>query len=299
MSFCSILQDKIKSSQNEIEVLLKNGKAELCLMKISRALVLDPHNVTFHYLRGEAFLLLGEHMLAIKSITKALRLEPSDSLQEKLAFAYCYFGDFLYGKEQYQEALINYKLANGLLPKFFSQCISCHIHLREYQNAMSVIEYALSLGITTELLVARAKLFLLFGNTARCYEDVHHSLELEPTCEEGLQLMDKLEKLTSTAQRKALDYCLIKSRKEALRQMNLAIDSHPHDANHYILRGEIHRESNLFSEAIDDFLLAMDKCGHSYDNPLYIEASYELVLTFNSFAVECFKYSSLYIFAYI
>lgn len=33
----------------------------------------------------------------------------------------------------------------------------------------------------------------------------------------------------------------------------------------------------------------MDKCGHQQDSPVYIDASKQLVLTYNDFAMECFK----------
>lgn len=62
--------------QNEAEMLLKCGQARECIKIIGRALVLDSHNAFLHYLRGEAFLSLENYSSAIKSIAKALRIEP-------------------------------------------------------------------------------------------------------------------------------------------------------------------------------------------------------------------------------
>ena len=44
-----------------------------------------------------------------------------------------------------------------------------------------------------------------------------------------------------------------------------------------------------FNAAVDDLLLAMDKCQHKQDSPVYISASKQLLLTYNSFAMECFR----------
>ena len=44
-----------------------------------------------------------------------------------------------------------------------------------------------------------------------------------------------------------------------------------------------------FNAAVEDYLCAMDKCGHKQDSPVYISASKQLILTYNDFAMECFK----------
>jgi len=54
-------------------------------------------------------------------------------------------------------------------------------------------------------------------------------------------------------------------------------------------RGTLYRKSQNFTEAVDDYLKAMDKCGHQQDLPVYKQASRQLVLTYNDFALSCFK----------
>ena len=44
-----------------------------------------------------------------------------------------------------------------------------------------------------------------------------------------------------------------------------------------------------FNAAVDDFLLAMDKVSHQQDCEVYKNASRQLVLTYNDFAMECFR----------
>lgn len=57
----------------------------------------------------------------------------------------------------------------------------------------------------------------------------------------------------------------------------------------YACRGSLYRRLGDFNAAVDDFLLAMDKCQHRQDSPIYHNASKQLLLTYNDFAMECFK----------
>lgn len=54
-------------------------------------------------------------------------------------------------------------------------------------------------------------------------------------------------------------------------------------------RGSLCRSMGDFNAAVDDLLQAMDKCQHRQDSPVYISASKQLLLTYNSFAMECFR----------
>ena len=54
-------------------------------------------------------------------------------------------------------------------------------------------------------------------------------------------------------------------------------------------RGSLYRQSYLYNKAVDDFLQAMEKCGHCYEHATYQEASKQLILTYNDFAIQCFR----------
>lgn len=54
-------------------------------------------------------------------------------------------------------------------------------------------------------------------------------------------------------------------------------------------RGALHRKLGDFNAAIDDFLLALDKCDHNEESSVYIDSQRQLLLTYNDFAVECFS----------
>lgn len=55
-----------------------------------------------------------------------------------------------------------------------------------------------------------------------------------------------------------------------------------------LIRGSLHRRLGDYNAAIDDFLLALDKCEHNEESPVYIDSQRQLLLTYNDFAVECF-----------
>ena len=55
-------------------------------------------------------------------------------------------------------------------------------------------------------------------------------------------------------------------------------------------RGALHRQNSDYNSAIDDYLLAMDKRDHDYHDVVYKEAQRQLLLSYNDFAVECFRY---------
>ncbi len=54
-------------------------------------------------------------------------------------------------------------------------------------------------------------------------------------------------------------------------------------------RGALFRRLKDFQAAVDDFLTAMDKVSHQQDSDVYVNASKQLVLTYNDFAMECFR----------
>ena len=54
---------------------------------------------------------------------------------------------------------------------------------------------------------------------------------------------------------------------------------------------------NNFNEAIDDFLLALDKCNHDEEHPDFLEAQHQLLLTYNDFAIICYNLVTIELFA--
>ena len=74
---------------------------------------------------------------------------------------------------------------------------------------------------------------------------------------------------------------------DSTNSVNISLAYHKRPPLSY--RGALYRRMRDFNAAVDDFLLAMDKCGHRQDCAVYVHASRQLVLTYNDFAVECFQ----------
>lgn len=124
---------------------------------------------------------------------------------------------------------------------------------------------------------------------SKCYHDVECALEIDSENSDALEFIQELKTRSDHAKNQAVGFSLVGKKEEAVRKMNSVIESDPHTAHHHIFRGAIHRQNGSYNSAVDDFLLAMNKCGHQYDNEVYKQASRQLVLTYNDFAVECFR----------
>lgn len=101
-------------------------------------------------------------------------------------------------------------------------------------------------------------------------------------------MMQKLERRAQENKQHALQLNLLGKHREALQKISVAIETDPAVADFHVLRGTLHRRLADFNSAIDDFLLALDKCDHNEESPVYIESQRQLLLTYNDFAVECF-----------
>ena len=53
--------------------------------------------------------------------------------------------------------------------------------------------------------------------------------------------------------------------------------------------GALHRQAGRYSTAVDEYLTAINKCSHNRDSAVYKDALRQLTLTYNDFAVDCFK----------
>ena len=51
----------------------------------------------------------------------------------------------------------------------------------------------------------------------------------------------------------------------------------------------MHRRNLDFNASVDDLLLAMNKANQDTNDGSYVQAQKQLLLTFNDFAVDCFR----------
>ena len=83
---------------------------------------------------------------------------------------------------------------------------------------------------------------------------------------------------------------------DAILKISNAIECNPTCAAYNVCRGSLHRRVNNFNEAVDDLLLALDKCD-SCECEDYKQAQKQLLITYNDFAVYC--YDRVWVFAVI
>ena len=77
--------------------------------------------------------------------------------------------------------------------------------------------------------------------------------------------------------------------EEALSKLSQAVDNDPTVADLHVLRGAVYRRLGRFNNAVDDFLLALDKTDHDEASPIYQNSMRQLILSYNDFAIECFN----------
>ncbi|XP_029295861.1 tetratricopeptide repeat protein 16 isoform X2 [Cottoperca gobio] len=138
--------------------------------------------------------------------------------------------------------------------------------------------------------------------TSQCYRDVKSALALNPTCPEAGALLLRLQEVSEQARRNAVDRALTGQLPEALCMINIALENCPEDARLYLFRGILYRRLKDFTAAIEDLVQAVelseeeevrgqakaieeeDECGAVEE-----EVQFQLVLTYNDFAVQCFS----------
>ena len=78
---------------------------------------------------------------------------------------------------------------------------------------------------------------------------------------------------------------------EAIKKITLAIKANPSKGESHVYRGSLYRRTFSFNEAIDDFLMAVDKSRSQPEggSSCYHDAQQQLLLTYNDFAVYCYK----------
>nr|KAG5693403.1 hypothetical protein BaRGS_009876 [Batillaria attramentaria] len=219
----------------------------------------------------------------ITCLNKAINLKADEPVfYRQRGEAYIQLCDF-------QSAILNYKKA-CMLSSGDAAAISCLAALQRHGECLALVNKRLEVDHDNpDLYVMRARLHEMFRNTTLCYYDVKDALALQPDHPEARQMMSSLEQKAAENRLQAMQLNIAGKHREALQKISIAIETNPSVAEYHVLRGALHRKLNDFNAAIDDFLLALDKCDHDEENPTYANAQRQLLLTYNDFAVECFN----------
>ncbi|XP_013419989.1 tetratricopeptide repeat protein 16 [Lingula anatina] len=279
--------------QNALDSLSQDDydRAILCLNK---CIILKPWVVDYYVLRAETFLQSTDFQSSILNYKKACVLDP-DCAQyyTRLAFIYYMQGQCLFDQRLYPEALEAFSRAAEMQPNiegYHTRSIACLAALNRHGECLALVNKRLEMeNDNPDYYVMRARLHDMFRNYTLCYYDIKDALALSPDHPEALKLKKKLEDKAEDCKHHAVQLTINGKLRDALQKISLAIETNPSIAEYHVLRGAAHRRLGDFNSAIDDYLLAMDKTDHNEDSPVYRDAQRQLLLTYNDFAVECFK----------
>ncbi|XP_067660873.1 tetratricopeptide repeat protein 16-like isoform X1 [Haliotis asinina] len=289
-----IITDRVIEHIDMAEELKKSGKYVAAIRCLTRAIGLKTDDPLLYMERGECYVQLCDFQSAVLNYKKACLLGPSNEVfYSRLAFLYYFQGQMLFDQHLYAEALESFSRAAEMKPDnigYHIRSISCLAALQRHGECLALVNKRLEIDNTNaDLYIMRARLHEMFRNTTLCYYDVKDALALDGEHSEAKMMMAALERRADDNKKQAMHLNVLSKHREALQKISIAIETNPLIASYHVLRGALHRKLHDFNAAIDDFLLALDKCDHDEDNPVYADSQRQLLLTYNDFAVECFS----------
>eukprot|EP00794_Sanderia_malayensis_P016028 gene16028-17648_t len=293
-----LIQKIVLERAAELEKLageaLKKDNYEKAIMYLSKAVVLDPENAEIYIKKGKAYLNFCDFQSAILNYRRACILQPEcETYFESLAFVYFLQGQTFFDEQKYEDALEFFSKAVELKPHslgYHTRSIACLAALSRHGECLALVNKRLEIEQdNADLYVMRARLHYIFRNDSLCYFDVIDALKLDAEHEIAKELLEKIQLRSQTFKQQAMRYDLLGKPNDSIAKMSAAIDIDPSVPEFNIYRSALHRRGGDFNAAVDDLLLAMDKTKHDESHPVYKEAQKQLLLTYNDFAVDCFK----------
>lgn len=289
-----IISNKAKSMYKSALESYETGSYESCFPYLQKALVMEPNNVKYYVLRGDAYLQLCEYKSAILNYKRVCILKPeNEEYFTRLASIYFLQGQCYYDEEMYLDALESFARAADMKPEnkdYHAKRISCLASLKRHQECLTLINERLEVESNNpDLFILRARLHLFSGDSTLSYFDVKEALSLDPQNKEAGSMQQNLEENAELCKKKAVKFDMCGKPKEAIMKISHAININPSITEYHVLRAGMHRRNLDFSAAVDDLLLAMEKLNHDPDVELYAASQKQLLLTFNDFAVDCFN----------
>lgn len=96
----------------------ETGSYESCFPYLQKALVMEPNNVKYYVLRGDAYLQLCEYKSAILNYKRVCILKPeNEEYFTRLASIYFLQGQCYYDEEMYLDALESFARAADMKPE--------------------------------------------------------------------------------------------------------------------------------------------------------------------------------------
>jgi len=272
----------------------EEDRNEDALKCIRKALVVMPEEADYFVLRGDIYLQMCDYKSAIMDYKHVCILSPDNAeYLSKLAFIYYLQGQCYYDEELFLDALECFTRAAEMQPEnsaYHSRSIACLLSLKRHKDCMKMINERIDVETDNpDLLILRARLHLLFSNPTLAFFDIKDALEMDPANEEADVMNTNLETRAEFFKERAIKLDMAGKTKEAIMKITMATDTNPEVLEYHILRAGMHRRNFDFNASVDDLLLAMDKCNYDVKSPIFIRAQKQLLLTFNDFAVDCFR----------
>lgn len=288
-----ILEKKAAEHFTRAMLLKASGDHQGCINAVNKAMGLKADVPKYYVERAEAYIQLCDFKSAILNYKKACLLEASnEGYYSRLSFLYYFQGQTLFDQRLYPEALECFSSAAEMNPDnvgYHIRSITCLAALQRHGECLALVNKRLETEQNNpDLYIMRARLHEMFRNTTLCYYDIKDALSLNEEHVEAKRMMAHLERRAQDNKTQAAQLNLAGKHREALQKISIAIETNPNMADFHVLRGTLHRKLGDFNAAIDDFLLALDKCDHDEESPVYLDSQRQLLLTYNDFAVECF-----------
>ncbi|XP_042276290.1 tetratricopeptide repeat protein 16 isoform X2 [Thunnus maccoyii] len=301
-----IIQNKAAQHYTEGKEAMGKSQYEKAVICFSKAIALQPEQTQLYVNQGEAYLQLCDFQSAAACYKQAWLLEP-EAFSARLAFIYYLQGQCLFDGGSFLEALEAFSKAAEVKPgcrAYEYRSLACLSAAGQYSDCLKLVNNWMFVdGPTSDLFVLRARLHRHLNQASRCYQDVKSALALNPTCPEAGALLLQLQETSEWARQKAVDRSLSGQLPEALCMINIALANSPQDGRLYLFRGILYRRLKDFTAAIEDLVQAVEldeevgeesrgqveatdeeECGS-----VQKEAQFQLVLTYNDFAVQCFS----------
>ncbi|XP_073321808.1 tetratricopeptide repeat protein 16 [Pagrus major] len=302
-----IIQSKAAEHYKNGTEAMGKSQYEKAVLCFSKAITLQPEQTQLHVSQGEAYLQLCDFQSAAACYKRACLLEPR-AFSTRLAFIYYLQGQCLFDRGLLMEALEAFSKAVEVKPgcrAYEVKRLACLTAAGRHSDCLKMVnDWMVSDGPTADLYVMRARLYKLLNQTSQCNRDVKSALALNPTCPQARALRLQLQEASERARQKAADLTLTGQLPEALCMINIALDISPQNARLYLFRGILYRRLKDFTAAIEDLVQAVElseeeekevggqaKANDEKDgsDSVQDEVQFQLVLTYNDFAVQCFS----------
>ncbi|XP_067377744.1 tetratricopeptide repeat protein 16 isoform X3 [Channa argus] len=300
-----IIQRKVAEHFTNGKEAMEKSHYDKAVICFSKAITLQPEQIQLHAIQGEAYLQLCDFQSAAECYKRAWLLEPG-AFKDRLAFTYYVQGQCLFDRGLYKDALEVFSKAADVKPgcrAYAVRRLTCLTAVGHHTECLKIVnEWMASDSPSSDLYVLRARLHKKLNQTSRCYQDVKSAVALKPTCPEAGALLLQLQEASEEARQRAVDRALTGQLPEALCMINIALENCPEDGRLYLFRGTLYRQLKDFTAAIEDLVQAVelsekargvrgqaeDRDERNDHGSLQEEVEFQLVLTYNDFAVQCF-----------